>query len=156
MTILGEEIQAEGTVSAETLRWEDVRETAEVWLGLCEQEGKCMKCDLTTTQVSVVLGLKAKSLESIMKSFRKEDKVIQFTFQLVILAAVWSEIIWDAKQEAKKKKIQERIERSWNSWGWLEARWEMVIGSNSSNILKLELVSFAEGWGVLKSKLRHI
>lgn len=104
MTILGEEIQAEGTVSAETLRWEDVRETAEVWLGLCEQEGKCMKCDLTTTQVSVVLGLKAKSLESIMKSFRKEDKVIQFTFQLVILAAVWSEIIWDAKQEAKKKK----------------------------------------------------
>lgn len=45
-----------------------------------------------------------------MVSFRQESKIIQFTFELIILAAVWSKDIGGARLEAKQKtKKPERI-----------------------------------------------
>lgn len=58
-----------------------------------------------------------RSLESILSvtgkiwqlvSFRQESKIIQFTFELIILAAVWSKDIGGARLEAKQKTKNRR------------------------------------------------
>lgn len=114
VTALGEENLAAGTVSAETLRSGDVMsvwETSEECNSV--SESRSMWNEITQVfRVHLCMALKAKiSLESILSvlgkdwwlvGFRKDGDMMQFTFELVILITMQSEIKVGVRQGAEK------------------------------------------------------